>query len=189
MTIILWILIRVLKSLKNLHFDWSFSRKVYNVWPKRKEKLTRSSEMRNLANIHQKTLKCQNWYFHGILLSKVQNLGLSLKIGTLMTSFSVKLKTYDLKIYSGVMCHDNEEWCKIGRGIDLSAQNRHKEFDKFWPKHLKLSKICTLMDCFWPKHIMFELKKIQRCYVWWHWILMQNLRENWLVLSKITGGS
>ena len=57
------------------------------------------------------------------------------------------------------MCHDNEEWCKIWRGIDLSFQNWHEEFDKFWPEHSKISKICTLMDCFWPKYIMFELKK------------------------------
>ena len=29
-------------------------------------------------------------------------------------------------------------------------------------------------------------KKVQRSYVWWHWRLMKNLKENWLVLSKIT---
>ena len=57
------------------------------------------------------------------------------------------------------MCHENEEWCKIWRGIDLSFQNWHKEFDEFWLEHLKVSKIYTLMGCFWPKYIMFELKK------------------------------
>ena len=31
----------------------------------------------------------------------------------------------------------------------------------------------------WPK-------KVQRSYVWWHWTLMQNLKENWLMLSKMT---
>ena len=31
-------------------------------------------------------------------------------------------------------------------------------------------------------------KKVQRSYVWWHWRLMQNLKENWLVLSKMTWG-
>ena len=31
------------------------------------------NDMSNLANFHQNTLKCQNWYFHGILLSKVEN--------------------------------------------------------------------------------------------------------------------
>ena len=31
--------------------------------------------------------------------------------------------------------------------------------NKFWPKHSKISKICTLMSCFWPKYIIFELRK------------------------------
>ena len=72
----------------------------------------------------------------------------------------LKLKMYELKIYRGVMCHDNEEWCKNWRGIDLSVQNWHEEFDKFWPEHSKISKSCTLIGCFWPKYIMFELKKV-----------------------------
>ena len=83
------------------------------------------------------------------------------------------------------MCHENEEWCKTWREFDLSIQNRHEEFDEFWPKHSKILKICTLMGCFWPKYLMFELKKVQRSCVWFHWRLMQNLKENWLVLSKI----
>ena len=29
-------------------------------------------------------------------------------------------------------------------------------------------------------------KKVQKSYVWWHWRLMQNLKENWLVLSNNT---
>ena len=33
----------------------------------------------------------------------------SLQIDTLLTSFCLKLKIYKLKIYRGVMCHDNEE--------------------------------------------------------------------------------
>ena len=39
------------------------------------------------------------------------------------------------------------------------VQNRHEEFNKFWPKHSKNSKICTLMGCFWPKYIMLQLRK------------------------------
>ena len=34
-TRIYWILIQALKSLQNLHCDWSLSCKVYNVWPKK----------------------------------------------------------------------------------------------------------------------------------------------------------
>ena len=66
---------------------------------------------------------------------------------------------YELKIYRGVMCHDNEEWYKIERGIGLLFQNWHEEFVEFWPEQLKFSKLCTLMGCFWSKYIMFELKK------------------------------
>ena len=49
------------------------------------------------------------------------------------------------------------------------------------------SKMFTLMGCFWLKYLMFELKKYRGViYVWWHWRLMQNLKENLLVLSKRT---
>ena len=73
------------------------------------------------------------------------------------------------------MCYDNQEWYKIWKEIDLSVQNRHEEFNKFWPKHSKISKVCTLMGCFWPKSVMFELRKHRRvmfdgteywCKVW-----------------------
>ena len=39
------------------------------------EKLTcgLENDMSNLANFDQSTLKCQNWDFDGILLSKVEN--------------------------------------------------------------------------------------------------------------------
>ena len=59
----------------------------------------------------------------------------------------------------GVICHENEEEYKICRGIDLLFQNWHKEFDKIWPEHSKVSKIFILMDSFWAKYILFELKK------------------------------
>ena len=44
MTRIWWILIWALKSLKNLHFDWSLSCKLYNVWSKKVQR----SKMQNL---------------------------------------------------------------------------------------------------------------------------------------------
>ena len=31
-------------------------------------------------------------------------------------------------------------------------------------------------------------KKAQRSYVWYHWRLVQNLKKNWLALSKMTLG-
>ena len=48
-------------------------------------------------------------------------------------------------------------------GTDLSVQNRHEEFDEFWPEHptqhSKIANICTLMGCFWPNYVKFELEK------------------------------
>ena len=85
----------------------------------------------------------------------------SLKIGILMRSFNPKLKKYELKIHRGVICHDNEEWRKIWRGIDLSFQSWHELFDKFWPEHLKVSIIFTLIGSFWAKYVSFELKSTE----------------------------
>ena len=105
------------------------------------EKLTSGLEndMRNFTNFHQNTWYYQNWYFLGILLSKRESAW-------------------------EVMCNGTKEWWKIWRGIDLSLQNWHKEFDEFWLGHLKVSKIYTLMGYFWPKYIMFELKSMKELY-------------------------
>ena len=48
------------------------------------------NDTRNLANFHQSLFK-------------------SLKIGTFMGSFYPKQKMYELKIFRGVLCHENEE--------------------------------------------------------------------------------
>ena len=82
----------------------------------------------------------------------------ALEIRTLMAYFCLKLKMYKLKNCRGVMCHGNDEWCKIWRRTDLSVQNWHEEFHEFWPEHSKISKI--FMGCFWTKYTMFELKKV-----------------------------
>ena len=74
----------------------------------------------------------------------------SVKIENLVGSFCPKWKMHELKIYRGVMCNYTEQWWKTWRGIDLSLQNWHEEFDKFWPKHSEVSKICALMGYFWP---------------------------------------
>ena len=48
------------------------------------------NDMRNLANFHQSMFG-------------------SLKIGSLMVSFYPKQKMHELKIYRGVLCHQNKE--------------------------------------------------------------------------------
>ena len=81
------------------------------------------------------------------------------KVFTLMGSYWAKYILFELKNNRGIIFHENEEGYKIWRRIDLSFQNWHKKFDKFWPEHSKVSKIFILMGSFWAKYILFELKK------------------------------
>ena len=70
------------------------------------------NDIRNLENFGHRTWKSQPSDFDGILLNP-------------------KKKMYELKIYTGAICHDNEKRCKTGRGIDLSFQNWDEDFDEF----------------------------------------------------------
>ena len=146
-----------LKNLKNLLFNGLFLTKLYNVWVQKVERSFIWWHSRLIQSLKEDWLFLpkMTWNIWQTFTRTVE----TLEIGTLMASFCLKLKMYELEIYRGVLCRDNEEWCKNWRGIDLSVQNWHKQFGKCWPEHWKISKICTLMGCFWPKYIMFELKK------------------------------
>ena len=104
------------------------------------EKLTwgLDNDMRNLAHFHQNHLKKSKLVFS-------------------WDTFVQSRKCMSYKVV--VISNDTEEWWKVWRGIDLSFQNWHKEFDEFWLENSKVSKIYTLLGCFWPKDILFELKK------------------------------
>ena len=169
--------------------------KVYNNWPKEVQRSYLSWHSRVMQiwrktdwwfakwnekfdNFHQNTWKCQNWEFDGILLLKVENTC--------------------TKIYREVMANNTEEWWKNWRGINLLFQNWG--IWRIWPKHLKVSKIWTLMaGSFWVKFIMFELKKYwgaifldteKWCEIWWGTDLLfqdwhEEVEEFW---SKHTKG-
>ena len=81
------------------------------------------------------------------------------KIFILMVSFWAKYIFFELTKYRGIIFHETEERYKIWRGSDLSFQYSHKEFNKIWPEHSKISKIFILMGSFSAKYILFELKK------------------------------
>ena len=86
------------------------------------------------------------------------------------------------------MCHDNEECCKIWRGIDLSFQNWHEEFKQIliWAhKSLKNFHFNVLLL---SKVYIVWAKKVQRSYLSWNWLRIQNLERNRLVVSKLTKG-
>ena len=108
------------------------------------------------------------------------------KIFTLIGSFWAKYILFDLKKYRAVIFHETEEGYKICRGIHLSFQNWHKESDKFWTGHSKVSKSFNLIGSFWARYMLFELKKVQRKYLSGKWRAIQNLERNRVVVSKLT---
>ena len=45
---------------------------------------------------------------------------------------------------------------------------------------------CTLMGSFCPNDMKFQLKKVQKSYLSWHWRVMQSLKKNWFLVSNMT---
>ena len=117
------------------------------------EKLTRGlkNNMKNMTNFHQ------NSDYEGILLSKVE-------------------KRYELKSYRRVMCHGNEEWCKIWKRHWLVISKLTWGIWQILMQVLKCLKNVHLHGLLLNKVYNIWAKKVQQSYVWWHWRLMQNLR-------------
>ena len=154
-----------LESLKHLHFNGLLLTKVYNVCAKKVQRSYLSWHWRVTQNLKKSWLVIwkMTWWIWQTFTRALK----SLKTETLMDSFYSKWKMYDLKIYRGIICHENEKWIKIWRGIALSVQNWHEEFDKSLPKHSKISKIWTFKGLLLTKVYNVSAKKVHRSYVWW----------------------
>ena len=110
----------------------------------------------------------------------------SLKFCTLMSSFCPNHVEFQLKVqrsclswYWGVM----QSLTKT----DLWFQIWHEEFGEFSPNQSKIWKFhfdrlfLSILYKVWAKNIY-------RSYLWWHWIVMQNLKNPDLVISKTVRG-
>ena len=97
------------------------------------------NDMRNLANFHQSTWKCQNWNFDKILLSKVENVwALNLQWSYVSWQWRMiqKLK---------------RNWLVVLK-LTWTSQILTRALEK--------SKKCfCLIGSLWPKYIFFELQK------------------------------
>ena len=77
---------------------------------------------------------------------------------------------------------------KVWRKTDLLFGKWNEEYGKFSPEHLKVSKLGLWWDPLIPSRRSMSLKFTQRSYASWHWRMMQNLKRNWFVISKLTWG-
>ena len=115
--------------------------------------------IRNFANFyHSMFEKSKNWNFDGILLSKVEN-----------------IKENYVSRQWRMMQNLKRNWLVSSKLIWIwwILTQALRYLKNLYFNGLLLTKIYV-----WAK-------KVQRSYVWFYWILMQNLKENWRVLSKM----
>ena len=109
------------------------------------------------------------------------------KICTFTGSYCAKYLMFDLKKYTGVIFHDTEEWCKIWRKTDLCFGKWHEEYGKFSLEHLNVSKLglwCgPLIQSIKSRSLKFTK---ELCVMTMK--MMQSLKRNWLVVSKLAWG-
>ena len=119
-----------LESVKNLHFNGIFLTKVNNVWKKYRGGIFHDT--REWCKIWRKTDFFGKWHeeFGKFSPEHVK----VLKLGPLLGPFIQSGKCMSL-VFAAVICYDNEEWRKIWKRIELSVQNWHEKFNKFWPEH------------------------------------------------------
>ena len=119
------------------------------------------NDMSNLANFHQNTLKCQNWYFHGILLSKVEN------------AWAANLQRSYNQWHWRMMKNAKRNWLNVSKLTQGIWWILTRELES--PKTLHFNGLpLTKLYNVWAK-------KVQRSYVWLH----SRLKENWLVFPEI----
>ena len=110
-----------------------------------------------------------------------------LKISTFICSFCAKHITFNLKRYREIIFHNPEESCKFRKKTGLLFKKRHKEYGKFSPELLKVYKMGHWWDPFIQSSEYMSLKFTEElCVILWK--MMQSLKGNWLVISKLTWG-
>ena len=88
----------------------------------------------------------------------------------------------------GDLLDGTENWCNIWRKTDEYFQKWHEEFSKFSPDHVWKSKNWNFDGILLSKVENLWAQNLQGKFVSWQWRMIQNLKRNWLVSSKLTWG-
>ena len=86
------------------------------------------------------------------------------------------------------MFDGTEYWCNIWNKTDLRFQIWHKEFSKFSSERFQKSENWDFDGILLSKVENLWAQSLQGSFVSWQWKMIQNLKRNWLVSSKLTGG-
>ena len=139
-----------------------------------------SHDPEDWCKIWRKTdLLFQKWQEYGEIWPEHSQVS---KTCTFICSYCVKYLMFEIQKYRGVIFHDTEEWCKIWRKTFVWFGKWHEEYGKFSTEPLKVSKLEFWWDSLIQSKKNMRLKSIER----WQWRMTQNLKRNWLVISKLT---
>ena len=111
-------------------------------------------------------LKVSKFHFNGILLNKV---------------YIVWAKKVQRSYLSW-----NWRGIQNLEGNRLFIQNWHKEFDRFWPEHSKVSNHFHFKRLLLSKVYIVWAKKVQKSYLSWNWRGIQNFERNRLSVWEMT---
>ena len=170
---------RVLKSLKDFHFNGLLLSEVFIVWGKKVQRsylswhwrviqnwkknwLAAWKMTRNFANFHQSTWKCQNWNFDGILLSKVGNV------------WAQNLQRSYVSWQWRMIQKLKRNWLVVLKLTWGTSQILTRALES-------LKNLCFNWLLVTKVYIVWAAK-VQRSYLSWHWGVMHILKKKWLVV-------
>ena len=107
------------------------------------------------------------------------------KLGLWLDFFTQSRKCMSLKFTGELFVMTMKNDAKLEEELTCRFTIDMKNLTNFDPSTRNL-KILHFNGLFSIRVYNVWAKKVQRSYIWWHWRLMQNLKENWFVLSKMT---
>ena len=96
------------------------------------------------------------------------------KICVLIASLWPKYIMFELQKYRGVIFHDTEEYANFEEKLTLGLKNDMRILTNFHQSTWKCQN--------------WDFDPFVRSYVSWQWRIMQNIKRNWLGISKVTWG-
>ena len=160
-------------------------KKVCNVWTKKVQKSYVSWHWKVMQNLKKNWLVV--WTMTIVIWQIFTRALESLKIGTFMDPFIRSRKCMSLKFTEELCVMAMKNYAKFEEELTC----RFKIDTKIWwilTRALECLKYLRFNELLLNKVYNTWANKVQNSYFWWHWRLMQNLKENWLVLSKIAWG-
>ena len=123
------------------------------------------NDMRNFANFHQRTRKCQNWNFQKILFSKNENV------------WAFNLQWIYVSWQWRMIQKFKRNWLVVLK-LTWTSQNLTGALEK--PKKNFFNWLLV------TKVYIVWVSKVQWSYLTWNWRFMQILKKDWRVLWKKT---